>query len=138
MMLWIEGAVALAITLAFVVSSFFMFKPAHVEHHPLRVRIGAGIQGLTIGLLVAFVIIPLRLSVMEGQASPTGSLFFLPAFLLLIVIRRGALLRAPVIKTYLRAYRRALLLRTLDHTRKQLEKLDEIEGRRVAEKGVPS
>jgi hypothetical protein len=132
MMLWIEGAIALTITAGFVISSFFMFKPAHVEHHPLRVRIGAGIQGLVIGLLVAFVIVPVRVSMMEGAASPNASLSVLPAILLLIVIRRGALLRAPVIKTYLRAYRRAMLLRTLDETQKQLTRLDKIEGRAAA------
>ncbi|MBL8550674.1 MAG: hypothetical protein JNJ73_11880 [Hyphomonadaceae bacterium] len=136
MMLWIEGAVALTITAAFVISSFFMFKPAHVEHHPLRVRIGAAIQGLVIGLLIAFVILPLRLSVMgmadHHSPSASSSLSYLPAFLLLILIRRGALLRAPVIKTYLRAYRRASLLRTLDETQKQLTRLDQIEGRSPA------
>jgi hypothetical protein len=140
MMLWIEGAVALGIALAYVISSFFMFKPAHVEHHPLRVRIGAAIQGLTIGLLIAFVVLPLRLSLVGAGAhsAPTASLSYIPAFLLLIVIRRGALLRAPVIKTYLRAYRRAMLLRTLDMTQKQLARLDEIESRRPAEQGLAS
>jgi hypothetical protein len=56
----------------------------------------------------------------------------LPAFILLILIRRGALLRAPIVSTYLRAYRRATLLRTQDETAKQLAKLDEIEGRKAA------
>jgi hypothetical protein len=59
-----------------------------------------------------------------------SSLSFLPAFLLLIVIRRGALLKMPVLSTYLRAYRRATLLKARDDTTKALAKLDEIEGRR--------
>jgi hypothetical protein len=138
MMLWIEGSVALIITLAFLVSSFIMFKPAHVVHGRARVHIGAAIQGLTIGLILGFLIVPLRMSVMnvsgyETPASPgSSSLFFLPAFILLILIRRGALLRAPIVSTYLRAYRRATLLRTQDETAKQLAKLDEIEGRKAA------
>jgi hypothetical protein len=137
-MLWIEGVVALVIMLAFVIHSFFAFKPEHVEHHPARVRIGAAIQGLTIGLLIGFVIVPLRMQVMDvrgfdpGLSPGMSSLSFLPALLMLIVIRRGALLKAPVLSTYLRAYRRATLLKARDDANKALAKLDVIEGRRAS------
>lgn len=135
LMLWIEGLVALGFMLAFLVHSFFAFRPEHVEHHPERVRIGAAIQGLTIGLLVGFVIVPLRMGYMDVRGfdpalSPAmSSLSFLPALLLLIIIRRGALLKAPLLKTYLRAYRRASLLKTRDDAGKALARLDAIEGR---------
>jgi hypothetical protein len=136
-MLWIEGSVALAIMHAFVVHSFFAFKAEHVEHHPARVRIGAAIQGLTIGLLIGFFIVPLRMGVMDMRGfdpalSPQiSSLSFLPALILLIVIRRGALLKAPILSTYLRAYRRATLLKARDDADKALAKLDQVEGRRA-------
>ncbi|PZO55505.1 MAG: hypothetical protein DCF16_02825 [Alphaproteobacteria bacterium] len=138
LMLWIEGIVALVIMLAFVIHAFFAFKPAHVEHHPVRVRIGAAIQGLAIGLLIGFVIVPLRARLMDVGGYDTGmsmgmsSLAFLPAVLMLIIIRRGALLKAPVLSKYLRAYRRATLLKARDEADKALTKLDEIEGRRAA------
>lgn len=138
LMLWIEGIVALVIMLAFLIHSFFAFKPEHVEHHPARVRIGAAIQGLTIGLLIGFVIVPLRMQVMDvrgfdpGLSPGMSSLSFVPALLMLIVIRRGALLKAPVLSTYLRAYRRASLLKTRDDADKALAKLDVIEGRRAS------
>ncbi len=138
LMLWIEGLVALGFMLAFVVHALFAFKPEHVEHHPERVRVGAAIQGLTIGLLIGFVIVPLRMGYMDVRGldpamSPgLSSLSFLPALLLLIVIRRGALLKAPVMRTYLRAYRRATLLKARDDADKALAKLDAIEGRRQA------
>lgn len=138
LMLWIEGLVALVFMLAFVVHAFLAFKPEHVEHHPTRVRIGAAIQGLTIGLLIGFVIVPLRMGYMDVRGfdpalSPAlSSLSFLPALLLLITIRRGALLKAPVLKTYLRAYRRASLLKARDDATKALAKLDAIEGRKAA------
>jgi len=138
LMLWIEGIVALVIMLAFVIHAFFAFKPAHVEHHPARVRIGAAIQGLAIGLLIGFVIVPLRMQVMDARGFDSGvsagmsSLSFLPALGMLIVIRRGALLKAPVLSKYLRAYRRATLLKARDDADKALTKLDEIEGRRAA------
>ena len=138
LMLWIEGIVALVIMLAFLIHSFFAFKPEHVEHHPGRVRVGAAIQGLAIGLLIGFVIVPLRMQVMDARGldpalSPgMSSLSFLPALLLLIVIRRGALLRAPVISTYMRAYRRASLLKARDDATKALAKLDAVEARKAA------
>ncbi len=138
LMLWIEGIVALVIMLMFVIHSLLAFKPEHVEHHPARVRIGAAIQGLTIGLLIGFVVVPLRMQVMDARGydpavSPEmSSLSFLPALILLIIIRRGALLKAPVLSTYLRAYRRATLLKTRDDANKALAKLDAIEGRRAS------
>jgi hypothetical protein len=133
-MFWIEGAVALLIVLAFVIHAFFAFKPEHVEHHRGRVRIGAAIQGLVIGLLVGFVFVPLRMQFMDGNSAPSsaGALAYLPALLMLIVIRRGALLKAPVISPYLRAYRRAGLLKARDDATKALGKLDEVEGRGAA------
>ena len=135
MMLWIEGLVALIITSVFFGASFFIFKPEHVAHHPWRVRIGAALQGLVIGLVIGFVIVPLRFAMMQFESGPPTeelgwlSLSILPVVVLLILIRRGALLRAPILSPYLRAYRRAMLLRTRDETQKQLTKLDEIEGR---------
>ncbi len=132
MMLWIEGAVALVIAAAFVTMSFFMFKPDQVAHGPLRVRIGAGLQGLIIGLVIGFVILPLRISYgLGGAAAPSGlaSLTIAPALVLLILIRRGALLRVPLVSPFLRAYRRALLLRTRDDAVKNLVALDAIEAR---------
>ena len=132
--LWIEGLVALVIMTAFVVHSHFAFKTAHVEHHPARVRIGAAIQGLVLGLLVGFVLVPLRMRFMDGGAdmeSGSSALAFMPAVLLLILIRRGVLLKAPVLSTYLRAYRRAGLLKQRDDVTKALTKLDIAEGRAV-------
>lgn len=135
MMLWIEGLVALAIAAAFLLHAYLAFKPEHVEHHPDRVRIGAAIQGLTIGLLIGFVIVPLRMRFMDvrgfdpGMSPELSSLSFVPALVMLIVIRRGALLKAPVLSTYLRAYRRATLLKARDDADKALAKLDVIEGR---------
>jgi hypothetical protein len=137
-MVWIEGIVALVIMFAFVAYSFFAFSPQHVEHHPTRVRIGAAIQGLMIGLAVGFVMLPFRTGYMQFRGIDLpgipyiSSLAFLPAFLLLWTIRRGAMLKAPYVKTYLRAYRRASLLKQRDDANRALAKLDVIEGRKAA------
>ncbi len=138
LMLWIEGAVALVIMLAFVIHALFAFKAEHVEHHPTRVRIGAAIQGLAIGLLIGFVVVPLRMQLMDlrglepGVSPELSSLSFVPALVMLVVIRRGALLKAPVLSIYLRAYRRASLLKARDDANKALAKLDAIEERRAS------
>ena len=135
-MFWIEGVVALAVVLAFVTHAFLALKPEHVEHHPARVRIGAAIQGVVIGLMVGFVFVPLRMQFMDGNSASSSaggaSLAYLPALLMLIVIRRGALLNAPLISPYLRAYRRAGLLKARDDATRALGKLDEIESRGAA------
>lgn len=131
-MLWIEGAVALAFVLAFVIHTLVAFKPNQIAHGPARVRIGAAIQGLMVGLLIGFVMVPLRMQLMAGggaSAPGMSSLFYLPAILLLLVVRRGALLRAPIVSPFLRAYRRAGLLHQRDEAGKALGKLDEIEAR---------
>lgn len=133
LMLWIEGGLALVIMLAFVAHASLAFKPEHVEHHPARVRIGAAIQGLTVGLLIGFVMVPLRMQymdVLDPRSTPgLSTLSFVPAILLLIAVRRGVLLKAPLLSRYLRAYRRASLLKARDDADKALMKLDEIEGR---------
>jgi hypothetical protein len=137
LMLWIEGLVALVIALAFLLHALFAFRPEHVEHHPTRVRIGAAIQGLAIGLLIGFVVVPLRMQVMDARGFDPGlspglsSLSFIPALLMLIIIRRGALLKVPVLSSYLRAYRRASLLKARDDAEKALAKLDVIEARKA-------
>jgi hypothetical protein len=129
-MFWIEGAVALLIALAFLVHAFVAFKPNQIEHGPARVRIGAAIQGLMIGVLIGFVLVPLRMQLMNGAgAPPMAALNYLPALLMLLFIRRGALLRAPILSPFLRAYRRAGLMRARDEASKALGKLDELEAR---------
>ena len=134
-MLWIEALIAIGFATAFLAHAYLAFKPEHVEHHPGRVRIGAIIQGLAIGLLIGFVVVPLRMQFMnvQGMEPPTSpefsSLSLLPALIMLIVIRRGALLKAPVLSTFMRAYRRASLLKARDDANKGLAKLDLIESR---------
>src|SRR6185503_20541204 len=95
---WLEPLVMLSFAGLFVLYAFLFFKPEHVEHHPTRVLIGAALQGLSIGMLVGFVIMPLRIAffvpdpAMFPDLPPPpskglASLSAAPAFVLLIVIR---------------------------------------------------
>lgn len=138
LMPWIEAGVVVAFALIFLLSALLTFKPEHVEHHPMRVYIGAVLQGLILGALIGFVILPVRLAFfvpdpdLIPQAPPQrglASLSLLPALLLLIVIRRGLLARAPFIGPYLRAYRRAALKHQIDGAKRALTRLEAIDTR---------
>ncbi|HWB45715.1 MAG TPA: hypothetical protein VG900_09770 [Hyphomicrobiaceae bacterium] len=138
---WIEAAVTGGFTLVFFLFAFFVFKPEHVEHHPTRVYIGAVLQGLIVGGLVAFVILPLRFAffvphalvpdVPQPPPPPKGvaSLAVPPALLLLLVIRRGVLARVPLIGPFIRAYRRAALKHQIDGARRTLARLEALDAR---------
>jgi hypothetical protein len=139
MLIWIELSVVAVITAAFLASSFFFLKPEHVDHDPGRVRIGAALQGLIVGLLVGFVLLPLRFTFFvpdpqivadAPKPSPGGlaSLSFLPFLALLIVVRRGLLARAPVIGIYLRAYRKAALKQQISSAQSALSRLAAIDS----------
>lgn len=135
--LWIEGAVIAGILAMFLIQAFVLFKPEHVDHHPVRVRIGAVIQGLIVGGLVGLVLLPLRLSFLipelPGPPQAIASTAVLPGFILLLVIRRGLLARAPFIGRYLRAYRQAALKRDIDTAQRRLARLQKMDRKQRAE-----
>lgn len=135
--LWIEGAVITGILAMFLIQAFFLFTPEHVEHHPFRVRVGAIIQGVVVGGLVGLVLLPLRLSFLipelPGPPSAVASTAVLPAFLLILVVRRGLLARAPLIGRYVRAYRQAALKRDIDIAHKRLVRLRLMDRKQRAE-----
>jgi hypothetical protein len=139
MLIWIELCVVAAITGLFLLSAFVTLKPEHVDHDPARVRIGAAIQGLIIGALVGFVLLPLRLAFFipdpailgDAPRPPSGgvaSISILPFFILLIVVRLGLLARAPVIGIYLRAYRKAALKKEIAGAQQALARLARIDA----------
>ncbi len=135
--LWIEAGVIGGIMAAFVIQTFVLFKPEHVEHHPMRVWIGAMLQGLIVGVLGGAVLLPLRLSFLvpeiPGPPQAVASTAVLPAFVLLLFIRRGLLARAPLIGRYLRAYRRAALKHGIDVAKARLVRLESMDRKQRAE-----
>lgn len=144
MILWIELAVLIAIISVFV-GSTFVFRPEHVQHNPRRVRIGAAAQGLIIGVLVGFVLLPLRFAffvpdptlVPDAPPPPpkgVASLAIVPLFLILMIVRRGLLARAPLIGRYIRAYRRAALKHEIWSAQRILARLEGVDARRAARK----
>lgn len=141
---WIEASVTIGFPLVFLLFAFFIFRPEHVDHHPNRVYIGAALQGLIIGILVAFFVLPLRFAFFVPDPSivpdapkppPKGiaSLSAIPAFMLLLVVRRGFLARAPLVGRYIRAYRRAGLKHQIDGARRTLLRLEGMDARPTSE-----
>ncbi len=141
---WLEPLVMSGFAGLFLLYAFLVFRPEHVEHHPTRVLIGAALQGLTIGMLVGFVILPLRIAffvpdpAMFPDLPPppskgVASLSAIPAFVMLLVIRQGLLARAPLIGQYLRAYRRAAIKHQVDGMRRALNRLEALDARTAAE-----
>lgn len=126
-MIWIELGVAAAVMLISV-GVTFLFKPEHMAPNPLAVRAGAGVQGLVLGALIGFVLVPFRMAVMsDAPPPPEASLAFLPAFALLIVVRSGLLARAPFLGRFIRAYRRATLRWQIGRAEQTLSRLDALE-----------
>lgn len=143
LMPWIEAIVASSIILTFVLQAMLLFKDEHVEHHPGRVYAGAALQGMILGLLVGFVILPLRFAFFVPDAKDfvpdapdppvresVASLSIIPIFIFLLVVRRGLLARVPIIGRYLRAYRRAALKWQIDGASKALTRLEAIDDRK--------
>jgi hypothetical protein len=139
-LLWIELGVVAVITAVFVATTF-AFKPEHLEHGSGEVRLGAALQGLILGLLVGFVLLPLRFafftpdaSLSEPPPAPRGdmaSLSLLPFIVLMLIVRRGLLARAPIIGRYIRAYRKAQLKYQISGAQKVLARLEGIDAGKI-------
>ncbi len=129
LLLWIELGVAAAVMLISV-GMTFLFKPEHMAPNPLAVRAGAGVQGLVLGALIGFVLVPFRMAAMsDAPPPPEASLAFLPAFVLLIIVRTGLLARAPFFGRFIRAYRRATVRWQISRAEQTLARLDSLEKR---------
>jgi hypothetical protein len=120
----IEAIVAVVVPIVLVIRSLFTLRGELIDVEPWHVHLGAGIYGLVFGVVVGFVIVPLRLFLVSGQAPPqvTGWAGF--GFIaVMIVLRRGLLGRLPFLGPQVRAYRRASLRRAIAVSKRQLEKL---------------
>ena len=128
----VEIAAMAVVTVFVIVWAELRLKSAHVAHAPGLVRLGGAIHGLSLGLFIGFVLLPLRaVAAAAAQAGPavhdwerTALAFsFAPSLILFILLRRGALSHVPLIGRPLRAYRRAVLHQNIESAQKQLAKL---------------
>lgn len=130
--LGVELAAVAVVSVFVIVWAELRLKSAHVAHAPGMVRLGGVIHGLSLGLFIGFVLLPLRaIAAAAAQANTdlsdwerTALAFsFAPSLILFILLRRGALSHLPLIGRPLRAYRRAVLHQSIESAEKQLAKL---------------
>lgn len=124
---------AMAVVTAFVIAwAELRLKPAHVAHAPGLVRLGGLIHGLSLGLFIGFVLLPLRAFAAAAAESMANlsewertalAFSFAPSLILFILLRRGALSRLPLIGRPLRAYRRATLQQQVEGAQRTLKRL---------------
>lgn len=129
--LWVELA-AVAVVTAFVIL-WAELRLEHVREEATLARVGAVIHGLSLGLFIGFVLLPIR-AVAAAEAEGldeferTAIAFsFAPALILFILLRRGALSRLPLIGRPLRAYRRASLRLQIKNARRTLDRLERLD-----------
>jgi len=124
MNLYIETAVAVTIMAVFVVMSLAGLKERHRDTAAWHVHFGAAIYGAVFGAIIGFVIVPMRMVLMQGELPP--QMMGLSGFgmlALIIALRRGLIGRLPFLGPQVKAYRRASLRRQIENAQKQLDKL---------------
>ena len=99
-------------------------KERHRDAAAWHVYLGAAIYGAIFGAIIGFIVVPLRMTLMNGDLPPqTAGVSGFGALALIIALRRGLLARLPFLGPQVKAYRRASLRRQIEAAQKQLEKL---------------
>lgn len=131
--IWIELAVAAVVASLTFLNAAFNLRERHRQGDGWHVYAGAAVNGTLVGLLIGFVLLPLR-SVMADRSLPQEQvLASVGGFVLTIVaLRQGWVGKLPILGPQLRAYRRANLRRIIEQSQKQLDKLIEKEERKQA------
>lgn len=121
---WVEAAVAAVVAVVFVASSVFTIRDQHRDVAAWHVHIGAAIYGAIFGLVIGFVIVPLRVWLTDASLPPQyAAVSGFSVLFIMIALRRGLIGRLPFLGPQVKAYRRALLRKTIETAQKQLAKM---------------
>lgn len=129
--LGVELAALVVVTAFVIIAAELRLKPEYVQDSVKLVRVGAAIHGLSLGLFIGFVLLPLR-AIAAAAADAQGltdfertalAFSFAPSLFLFILLRRGALSRFALIGRPLRAYRRASLRQQIAASQDTLARL---------------
>lgn len=122
--LWIEIAVAGLIVLVTLGAAMAMLRERHRDVDAWHVWVGAAIQGAIYGAIIGFLVLPVRFTLMGGEA-PTlfAGVSAAAAFAVIIAMRRGVFAHLPFLGPQVKAFRRASLRRVIEVSNKQLESL---------------
>ncbi|GJL95441.1 MAG: hypothetical protein DHS20C05_18460 [Hyphococcus sp.] len=124
MNLIIEVAVAVGVAGVFIIMSLVTLRERHRDVPAWHVHTGAAIQGAVFGIIIGFVLVPMRIMLMQGELP--SNMMGVSGFgflLILIALRRGLFSRLPFLGPQVKAYRRASLRRSIEGSQKQLDKL---------------
>ena len=121
---WVETAVAAVVAVVFVLTSIFTIKQQHRDVEAWHVHVGAAIYGAIFGTVIGFVIVPLRVWLTNASLPPQyAAVSGFSVLFIMIALRRGLIGRLPFLGPQVKAYRRALLRRTIETAQTQLDKL---------------
>ena len=120
----VEATVAAVAMISFILYTTMIIRRRHCDAALWHVYLGAAIYGAIIGAVVGFVIVPLRALLTDTSLPPQYAAVSGLSFLaIMIVLRRGLIGRLPFLGPQVKAYRRALLRKTIETSQKQLDKL---------------
>lgn len=121
---YVEAAVAAVVAIAFVLNSLITIKAPHRDVEAWHVHVGAAIYGAIFGAVIGFVIVPLRVWLTDASLPPQyAAVSGFSVLFIMIALRRGLIGRLPFLGPQVKAYRRALLRKTIDAAQKQLAKM---------------
>lgn len=120
----VEAAVAAVVAIVFVLSSLLSIKAEHRDVEAWHVHVGAAIYGAIFGVVIGFVIVPLRVWLTDASLPPKyAAISGFSVLFIMIALRRGLIGRLPFLGPQVKAYRRALLRKTIATAQTQLSKL---------------
>ncbi|MBI1392183.1 MAG: hypothetical protein GC152_05505 [Alphaproteobacteria bacterium] len=119
-----EAMVVAFIVCAFVAWAAATLKARHRDVGVAATLIGASVYGAVVGAVIAFLVLPLRVTLINGDLPEwMAAVGGIGVFLTMFSLRRGLVGRLPFLGPHVRAYRRAQLRRTIETAEKDLRKL---------------
>jgi len=121
---YVEAAVAAVVAVIFVLNSLLTIKAPHRDVEAWHVHVGAAIYGAIFGAVIGFVIVPLRVWLTDASLPPQyAAVSGFSVLFIMIALRHGLIGRLPFLGPQVKAYRRALLRKTIDTAQKQLAQM---------------
>ncbi len=131
--LQIQIIAACLLALIFLVIALFWLRERHLDGKPVSARVGAFIYGLILATFVTGVLMPVQQLMRDDPESfftTEGRMIYIPTIIAFLLLLRSDLTgRIPLIGKFIRAYRSAILRRTIEGAEKRLDKMAALEKR---------
>ncbi|WP_306253561.1 hypothetical protein [Parvularcula sp. IMCC14364] len=122
------------IAVFFFVLAISILRKRHMDGRPWATRGGALVYAIIFAGFVGGIMVPLQMDLMNGGMAEMSDAELITSRLpglvfFMLVIRSDVTGRLPVVGTFIRAYRSAMLRRTIEGAHKRLEKMQALDGR---------